>query len=220
MSDPNAPASQYLTFGFALVPICYGSKRPTGLDWQHNTVSNPEQAKVRFRGRRNIGLEHGNSHTGTLDLDAAEDAALALEYVGLDLGKILEHPTLKIRGKNAAKPLYDLTGFELPYFKLQWPHPNERLKNGKPKHYTVLELRAGPGKQDLLPPSQHPDGMHYTWEPHPPKSRADLLPPPPDLLALWQDPDRLALMREACPWREVETPPRRAHKPVREARVR
>ena len=207
-------AEHYARMGFALVSIPYGSKGPKGKSWQHNTITTPEHAALRFKHRLNIGLEHGKSETGTLDIDAAEDAALALEYVGLDLEKILEHPTLKIRGKNAAKPLYDLARLDLPYFKLSWPHPSERLANGKPKYYTVLELRAGPGKQDLLPPSLHPDGMLYTWEPQPPRSRAALLAPPPDLLTLWQDPERLSLMRQACPWREVEAPTPRAHTPT------
>lgn len=208
-------AIHYTRLGFALVPIPHGSKGPQGRDWQHNTISDPQRAARVFSARLNIGLEHGKSQTGTFDIDSAEDTALALEYVGLDLEAILAHPTVCIRGKNSAKPLYDLTGHDLPYFKLTWPHPSERLLKGRPKHYTVFELRAGPGKQDLLPPSLHPEGMLYRWEPEPPRIRADLLPPPPELLRLWQDPERLALMRQACPWREVEAPIHHAPKSAR-----
>src|SRR5690606_22119828 len=54
--------------------------------------------------------------------------------------------------------------------------------------YTVFELRsAGDGKQrqDILPPSIHPDtGLPYRWVTQP---REDWPEPPPWLLALWQD---------------------------------
>lgn len=195
--------SYYTELGFALVPVPYGSKAPVERDWPNRTITNPEEALACWSFRQNVGLEHGASQTGTLDIDSAKDTRLALASVGLDLDELLAYPTVRIRGKNAAKPLYDLTDRKLPYFRLVWPHPSERLKNGKPKHYTVFEFRAGPGKQDLLPPSLHPDGMLYTWEPHAPRSRADLPPPPPDLLALCNDPERLASLSLACPWREV-----------------
>ena len=215
LSVCTAWAEHYTRLGFALVPIPYGSKAPKGNGWQRNTITTPERTVRHFKNCLNIGLEHGTSQTGTFDIDHYEDTRLALACVGLDLLKLLEYPTAKIRGKNAVKPLYDLTELELPYFKLTWPHPTERLKNGCPKHYTVFELRAGAGKQDLLPPSLHPDGMLYTWEPHPPRSRADLLPPPPALLALWRDPERLASLALACPWREVPELPHPASRPVR-----
>lgn len=206
---------EYADLGFALVPIPLGLKGPREQGWQHNTITDPARAKTVFQRPQNMGLEHGKSQTGTFDIDSLEDAALALAAVGLELEALLSHPTAKIRGKNASKPLYDLTGLELPYRKLTWPHPTERLANGRPKQYTVFELRAGPGKQDVLPPSLHPDGITYRWEPRAPHSRADLLPPPPELLALWQDAEHLTAMRKACPWREVEASPKAVRRPPR-----
>lgn len=76
--------------------------------------------------------------------------------------------------------------------------------------YTVFELRsAGDGKQrqDVLPPSIHPDtGRPYRWVTQP---REDWPTPPGWLLAIWQDyePFRKQMM-VMCPWHpEQDTPP-------------
>lgn len=75
--------------------------------------------------------------------------------------------------------------------------------------YTVLELRAGDptkARQDLLPPSIHPDtGKPYTWEVKPPHSLDDWPTPPDWLLTIWQEWDKFGpQLRAACPW--IETP--------------
>ena len=191
-----------------LIDIPNGSKAPKKTDWPKKTVTTPEQAAQRFVRRCNIGLEHGQSQTGTFDIDNPEATAIAFAAIGLDLDELLAWPTVLIRGKNASKPLYDLRGLDLPYFRLTWPHRTERLANGRAKRFTVFELRAGPGKQDVLPPSRHPAGMHYTWQPHPPRCRADLLPPPPKLLEFWEDHQRLSDLCQVCPWAEQQTSPR------------
>ena len=201
--------------GLALVPIPRGSKAPTGQSWQNHTITNPDDAERVFSRPLNIGCEHGRSHTAALDIDAFDDAVIAFEYVGLDLAEILDHPTVRIVGKNGAKPLYDVTGLALPYWRLCWPHRTKRLGNGRPQHYIVLELRAGLGKQEVLPPSLHPDGIEYTWDPAPPRTRADILPPSAALLELWRDRERLEAMRGACPWREDEPEPQQRRKSVR-----
>lgn len=211
-------AEHYTRMGFALVPIPYGSKAPKGSAWQDNTTTDPDEARRRWNRCRNMGLEHGRSGTGTLDIDNPKAAAIAFEYVGLDLEKLLQYPTVHIIGKNGRKPLYDMRGLNLAHNQLRWPHPSEKLASGSPKYEVVFELRTGAGKQDVLPPSLHPDGMLYGWD-REPLRRSDLLPPPPDLLELWRDPRRLSLMRRACPWREVaEVPerPRRPQKPLEE----
>jgi len=72
--------------------------------------------------------------------------------------------------------------------------------------YTVFELRAatdGSQKQDVLPPSIHPDtGQPYTWITQP---RADWPEPPRWLIEIWQNPDRFKpQLQAACPWAVIE----------------
>lgn len=75
--------------------------------------------------------------------------------------------------------------------------------------YTVFELRSGcDGKQrqDVLPPSIHPDtGQPYRWLHQP----TDQWPEPPQwLLALWKDWERFKPQVKAmCPWLPAEKAP-------------
>lgn len=72
--------------------------------------------------------------------------------------------------------------------------------------YTVLELRAscdGQQRQDVLPPSCHPDtGLPYQWLSQP----QEIWPSPPEwLLAIWQNWDKFKPQLAAmCPWLPME----------------
>lgn len=77
--------------------------------------------------------------------------------------------------------------------------------------YTVFELRAscdGHQRQDVLPPSVHPDtGKPYAWIVQPPKPGTDWPTPPAWLLAMWGAWDKFKpQLQAACPWAVVETP--------------
>lgn len=85
--------------------------------------------------------------------------------------------------------------------------------------FTVFELRAacdGQQRQDVLPPSIHPDtGQPYEWITLPKGS----LPNPPDwLITIWKQWDKFKpQLQDVCPWaekRSVELPPVR---PTRES---
>jgi hypothetical protein len=85
--------------------------------------------------------------------------------------------------------------------------------------YTVFELRSatdGSQRQDVLPPSMHPDtGQPYRWLTQP---REDWPTPPAWLLQIWGDPDRYrSQLMAACPWvviDEVYKPKQDVRKPV------
>ena len=115
-------------------------------------------------------------------------------------------PGPKIRGRRGLKPLYRVPeGVALEYHALRWPHPTEKDKRGRPKTVTVLELRTGHGRQDVLPPSIHPDtGKPYRWHPAPPQTREDIPEVSGGLLTLWQNwQDLEPHLLEACPWAET-----------------
>lgn len=72
--------------------------------------------------------------------------------------------------------------------------------------YTVFELRSscdGKQRQDVFPPSIHPDtGEPYVWVTQP---RKDWPEPPKWLLAIWQEFDQFRpQLMAACPWSKVE----------------
>lgn len=85
--------------------------------------------------------------------------------------------------------------------------------------YCVFELRAATSgdkqRQDVLPPSIHPDtGLPYEWHTQP---REDWPEPPKWMLALWQQFDSFkAQMQTMCPWLPVHAAP----EPKRGARAK
>jgi putative DNA primase/helicase len=158
-----------------------------------------------------MGLIHGLSGTAALDVDHPEWAALALAAVGIDLEALEASARFRIRGRKGAKPIYLLPeGVALTRKPLAWPHPSERLENGRPRLVTLFELR-GASTQDVLPPSLHPETrLPYAWLPRMPEAREELEPLPAPLLALWQDWEGAkARMKAACPWVEPEPEPQR-----------
>lgn len=81
--------------------------------------------------------------------------------------------------------------------------------------FCVFELRSscdGRQRQDVLPPSIHPDtGKPYRWVTQPAKNWPE---PPPWLLAIWQDYDKFKPQFAACcPWVEVPEIPKSKVKP-------
>lgn len=201
--SPFEYAEHYARLGFALAPIEPGSKGPRGWGWQKRGAP---AVVWRARPEMGMGLIHGLSGTAALDVDHPEWAALALAAVGIDLGALEASARYRIRGRKGAKPVYLLPeGVTLGRRPLAWPHPSERLENGRPRLVTLFELRSGT-TQDVLPPSLHPEtGRPYEWLPRLPEAREELEPLPPALLELWLGwEEARARMKAACPWAEPE----------------
>lgn len=202
-------ADRYVNkFGMKLLPLKPSSKLPKQNDWG-DTETPPEYWEQ--YPQDNIGINLGASGFCSLDIDCLESFALILEEYGLPLEDLDQYPT--IRGASKGKRLVfkipdDLV---LPYVKLNWPKQDDTRKQ-----FTVFELRAaesgGKARQDVLPPSIHPDTQEpYRWEVQP----ADPWPTPPDwLLAIWQAWDSFKpQFKDVCPWITPEPRPERRMPP-------
>lgn len=205
-------AEQYIKrFGWHLVPIEPGMKFPKSTDWGNNCLDTVEAAHEFYTNHENynIGLALSPSRMCSLDIDDEDSWRLILEEYGLPLDALDEYPTIRGRGRRVMFRVPD--GVELPYCKLNWPKQEDSKK-----HYTIIELRSGcDGKQrqDVLPPSIHPDtGKPYEWLVQPPKA-GEWPEPPGWLLAIWTAwSDFKPQFVDVCPWAD----PKPAPEPKRE----
>lgn len=197
-----------LSFGLVYIPN--GSKAPIGKAWQDNPVTDPEQAKQIWANGGGMGLLHAAANTCTIDVDHLEFLELAAASLDIDLMAFIRNAAVAIKGAKGTKPLFRVPdGMSLNYHKLIWPHPTELTEKGKPRMVTVVEFRAGHGKQDVLPPTIHKDtGRPYEWVGTPPRQLSDIPELPPELLAFWEELDaHMLIMRAACPWAPAPVAP-------------
>jgi len=193
----------YVRKGWVITPIPPGRKSPVMDGWQHRAagIDDPEVADE----LPGAGLLHAYSQTACLDIDDFELAAEWCELRGIDLQSLWEAPdAVKITSgrPNRGKLLYRLV---LPLSSHQVSIKVEGLT--KPK--AVLDFRCGTRgqltKQDVLPPSVHPDtGKPYEWAYNEP------------LLAHWSDPPPLPESVRVV-WADLIAPrstsPRTGHAP-------
>lgn len=134
-----------------------------------------------------MGLVHGPSQTAVVDVDRPE----WWELLGIKAVSPVE-----IMGRKFAKPVFRVpAGLTLSRHALQWPD----LENPK-NRVCVFELRSG-NVQDVLPPSLHPAGLHYTWVGGMPQEPEDIPELPDSLLEVWVHWDKWKEKLEAlCPW--------------------
>jgi hypothetical protein len=206
-------ASQYAKiyaerYNWHLVPIEPLRKFPTYEDWGNKTLTEPAQAFAYWELHKdwNMGAALGPSRMCSLDIDDAEGWSLILEEFGIPSDALKDYPTIKGRGTRVMFRVPD--DMHLPYCKVNWPR-----KEDQKKHYTIVELRAacdGSQKQDVIPPSVHPETLKpYEWSVKPPKS-LDEWPCPPDwLLAIWSAWDAFKpQLQGVCPWsvKEIHKP--------------
>jgi len=195
----------YLQCGWNLVMIPYGSKGPKVAGWNtpEQLVDTKEKAAQRLSaGPMNMGLVHRPSGTCAIDIDDEAWARVIFDEVGLDFDEILASGPRIISKEGRAKVLFQAP-VDLDLEKVTWPEKNSRNPN---ERRVVFELRAG-NNQDVLPPSLHPDGHHYTW--HTGQAPADYvqIPPIPDaLLDFWRlYSDKTSKLRDEiqdlCPWK-------------------
>ena len=187
-------------YNWHLVPIEAGRKYPTKQDWGNTALSEPAQAFAYWELHKdwNMGCALANSAMCSLDIDDEAGWALILEEFGIPADALDSYPTIKGRGKRVMFRVPET--IQLPYCKVNWPKQDEPKK-----HYTIVELRAatdGSQKQDVLPPSQHPDtGRPYEWSVKPPKTLAEWPTPPDWLLAIWTAWDSFKpQLQGVCPW--------------------
>ena len=203
-------AFAYMQKGWNLVMMPMRTKGPNHPGWNapSELVNTPERAIHRLsQGPQNMGLVHQPSGTGAIDVDDEAWARHILEEFGLDYDEIMDFG-MRIRSKaNRDKAIFVGVPADMPLLKVTWP-----LKDGqKPTdRFTIIEFRAGPN-QDVLPPSLHPDGHHYTWaEGTAPWDFEELPEIPPKLLDFWRAlADRSSGLREEienlCPWKKMHS---------------
>lgn len=187
-------------YGWHLVPIEPGRKFPLGKDWGNKTLTEPAQAFAFWESHNdyNMGLALGPSRMCSLDIDDADAFAAILDEFGIPPESLDEYPTIRGKGKRVMFRVPD--DMTLPYCKLNWP-----TKDDHKKKFTVFELRASDDnhqRQDVLPPSLHPDtGKPYEWLVKPPKSLDDWPCPPAWLLAVWTAWESFKpQFMDSCPW--------------------
>lgn len=216
-------ALAYLQQGWKLVMMPTGSKGPTGeaaMGWNSPSalIDSPEKAVARLaHGPQNMGLVHQPSGTVSIDVDDEAWARHILEQFGLDYDAIIA-AGMRIKSREGRDKVVFAQAPDLPLVKVTWPKQNA---TGPTDLFTIIEFRAGPN-QDVLPPSKHPDGHHYSWWPGTAPwdfaERGGLPTMPVELLQFWRalaDPSTglREEIKNLCPWRpahERKRPPQRA----------
>lgn len=194
-------------FGIHIVPIEPKRKFPRSNDWGHNVICDPDHAQSYYESNPdwNLGAALGPSEYCSLDIDCIESFGHICDCFGIDLHDLIaETPTIQGASKGMRLMFRVPPGAELPYRKLNWKRDDDEARS-----YTVFELRAatdGKQRQDVLPPSVHPDtGLPYQWLTEP---MDDWPTPPRWLLAMWTDFERFKpQMQEMCPWAEKAPEP-------------
>lgn len=203
-------AFAYIQQGWSLVMMPMKTKGPNHPGWNSPTelVNTPEKAiKKLSSGPQNMGLVHQPSATVAIDVDDEAWSRHILEEFGLDYDAIMASG-MRIHSKaNRDKVIFACAPTDLPLLKVTWPIKDSQKPTDR---FTIIEFRAGPN-QDVLPPSQHPDGHNYTWvEGQSPWDFKELPTIPDKLLDFWRTlADRSSGLREEienlCPWKKMHS---------------
>lgn len=229
-------------FNFHLVPIEPKRKFPRTADWGNTALNDAEQADAYYTAKPdwNMGVALGPSQMASLDIDCIESFGFICEVFGIDLDELIANtPTIQGASKGLRLMFKLPDGVKLPYHKMNWRSKNDptgdihkrilseardatgerenRLRAIAKRYanFCVFELRAcGDGKQrqDVLPPSIHPDtGKPYRWVTQP----TEQWPTMPDwLLTIWQNWDKFKPQLAACcPWSVIPEIPQSKVKP-------
>lgn len=220
MATQNTPstaayASAYCRrYGIAIVPLPPRTKRPLANNWGNEVITDAAAAAEFFTKHPdwNMGAALGPSGLCSLDVDDLDATAEIFAEFGWNLEELrANYPTIQGRPGGMRIMFRVPAGVALAYHALTWP------KKSGAGRMTVFELRAAQDqqRQDVLPPSIHPDtGEPYQWLTKP----NGTIPEPPDfLLQIWKNWDALKpQMQAVCPWAPRQEPP----KPARQAAPR
>ena len=199
-------AAAYVSrYGMAIVPLPPRSKRPLTEDWGNLVIGDKIAARNYYTKNpdANIGVALGPSRLCSLDIDDEPAARMIFEEFGFDLDAMRANvPTIQGQAPGFRLMFRLPEGVDLPYHSLTWPR-----KDDQKKRFTVFELRAacdGKQRQDVLPPSIHPDtGKPYEWLTRP---NGDFPEPPAWLLTIWREWDKFKpQLQDVCPWAEKKT---------------
>lgn len=209
-------ASYVRQFGMAIVPLPPRTKRPLAENWGNEVITDPDQARAYYEAHPdwNMGAALGPSRLCSFDVDDIEATRLIFEEFGWDLDALMQYPTIQGSPGGFRVMFRVPDGVDLQYHALTWPK-----QDGSRGRFTVWEIRAADTqqRQDVLPPSIHPDTQQpYVWLTRPKANEG--LPPPPDfLLKMWQHWDALKPQFQAvCPW--AEKPQHQVRKPAAQPR--
>lgn len=200
-------------YGMALVPLPPRTKRPLTQDWGKNVITDPQAAREYYEQHPdwNMGAALGPSKLCSFDVDDIDATRAIFAEFGWDLDAIREdHPTIQGAPGGFRVMFRVPDDMQLIYHALTWPKPDNQ-----PGRFTVWEIRAADAqqRQDVLPPSIHPDTQQpYTWLTKP-ADVGGFKAPPHFLLQLWANWDALKPQLQAvCPWAPKEAP-RQARQP-------
>lgn len=192
-------------YGFCLVEMAEGTKRPLRHNWPTETIDTPEKAEAHWLAHPtdNMGVVLGPSHICSLDLDdLPASRALFLEF-GVDVDELAKyHPTIQGNPERFRILFTVPSGMTLTRRSLNWPRRDDPTKQS-----VVFEFRAG-DVQDVLPPSLHPDGMRYGWLNKPNGAIPEL---PEILRPMWLQWDVFKQNAQSmCPWTPKKLAPPRS----------
>lgn len=209
-------------FGFKLVTIPHKKKFSNADGWQNKTLNTPEDARSYYEENphANMGVLLESPGFCSLDIDCIESTRIVFEEMGIALDELIaNNPTIQGNAATGCRIMFKQPADGVGYAKLSWPQQSNRKKS-----YAVFELRGscdGKARQDVLPPSIHPDtNMPYVWLTEPAVSAAEWPEPPAWLLVLWREWDKVKhQFQSMCPWSEnISAPP--ARKPMPKADYR
>lgn len=190
------------SYGMALVPLPPRTKRPLAQDWGRNVITDPAAARAYYTENPdwNVGAALGPSRLCSLDVDDIDATRLIFDEFGWDLDALRDaHPTIQGAPGGFRVMFRVPDDMALAYHALTWPK-----QDGSPGRFTVWEIRAADDqqRQDVLPPSIHPDTQQpYTWLTRP-ADVGGFRSPPQWLLQLWTHWDALKPQLQAvCPWK-------------------
>ena len=202
-------------YGMHIVPLPPRGKRPLSDNWGNECITDPDVARKYYQQHpdANMGAALGPSRLCSLDIDNLEAMRIICAEFGWDIEALLaQSPTIQGQPPGMRMLFRVPDGETLQYHSLSWPKQDDPAKR-----FTVFEIRAADTqqRQDVLPPSIHPDtGQPYIWLTKP---NGAIPEPPAWLLAVWKNWDALKpQLQGLCPWAPAPTPkppkrPRPAH---------